>query len=105
MSKGLEALERIKNALFNRNEETQIIKDIDFVIIEKELKGYERMLKVFGLKELANTERKLKALVILKDILQLKVYKNKLGQCFLEGTNVLIAIDHETYDLLKEVLL
>lgn len=50
-------------------------------------------------------EKELKSLVTLKDILQLKVYKNKLGQCFLEGINILMAISNETYDLLKEVLL
>ena len=49
--------------------------------------------------------KELKALIVLKDMLQLKVYKNKLGQCFLEGINILMAIDHETYDLLEEVLL
>lgn len=50
-------------------------------------------------------KKELKALAVLRDMLQLKVYENKLGQCFLEGTNILIAIDHETYSLLKEVLL
>ena len=46
-----------------------------------------------------------KALEIIKKTLNLKVYKNKLGQCFLEGINILIPIEQEEYDLLKEVLL
>ena len=46
----------------------------------------------------------LKALEIIKDICKIKVYKNKLGQCFLEGTNILYDISQEEYDLLKEVL-
>lgn len=49
--------------------------------------------------------KELKALIHIKETLNLKVYKNKLGQCFLEGTNILIAISQEKYDLLKEVLL
>ena len=50
-------------------------------------------------------EKSLKAIDVIKDICNLKVYKNKLGQCFLEGTNILFPISQETYDLLKEVLL
>lgn len=50
-------------------------------------------------------EKELKALKFIKDTCKLKVYKNKLGQCFLEGTDVLYAISQEEYDLLKEVLL
>ena len=46
-----------------------------------------------------------KALKIIKDICKLKVYKHKLGQCFLDGTDILFAIPQETYELLKEVLL
>ena len=79
MSKGLDALERIKNALFNRNEETQIIKDIDFAIIEKELKEYEKMKRIKGtttldnaleetlIRACPNVAKKLKALEIIKN--------------------------------------
>lgn len=107
MSKGLDALERIKNALFNRNEETQIIKDIDFAIIEKELKEYEKMKRIKGtttldnaleetlIRACPNVAKKLKALEIIKEI---------------DKTSLLhfIAIcvkDQKKYDLLKEVLL
>ena len=49
--------------------------------------------------------KKEKALKHIKETLNLKVYKNKSGQCFLEGTNILIAINQEKYDLLKEIML
>lgn len=54
--------------------------------------------------EYKTIERELKALKIIKDLCNLKVYKNKLGQCFLEGTNILFPIPQKTYDLLKEVM-
>ena len=80
MSKGLEALKELKTTNW------------------KFLSQYEE--------EQFNTiEKELKALVVLKDILQLRVYKNKLGQCFLRGMNVLLPISQEKYDFLKEVLL
>ena len=106
MSKGLEALVSLElNAC-----ETSEQKEWAYKIIEKELKGYERMLKVFGMEELANTERKLQALEIIKeklvDMCLLEnsctrdeynkwISQNDLGNCYLE---------QEEYDLLKEVL-
>ena len=63
--KGLEALERLKKGVDTNLWDGNEYDDLD--LIEKELKGYERMLKVFGLKELANTENKLKALEIIKN--------------------------------------
>ena len=78
MSKGLEALEFLRR---------------NYCVLKSERKNACDII-----------EKELKALIVLKEMLQLKVYKNKLGQCFLEGINILMPIDHETYDLLKEVL-
>ena len=78
MNKGLEALERLENDECYTDYEYRVAYDV----IRKELT----------------------ALVVLKDILQLRVYKNKLGQCFLRGMNILLPISQEKYDLLKEVL-
>ena len=101
MSKCLEALERLYCAgnltldyvCSNKHKE-------DYSIIEKELKAYEESKE-----QLPIINKYIRALEIIKDICELKVYKNKLGQCFLEGTNILFPISQETYDLLKEVLL
>ena len=81
--KGLEALEELKNHISDSDGYLDLYKTMYVKIIKKELKAIE----------------------IIKDICKLKVYKNKLGQCFLEGINILFAISQETYDLLKEVLL
>ena len=108
MIKGLEALQDIRLRLFIESEvqSKKIVKDLK--IIEKELKGYERMLKVFGMKELLNTERKLKALEIIynKDLsvgafkeLDLEHY-NMYARDIL-GIRILTK---EEYDLLREVL-
>ena len=78
---------------------------------EKELKRLEELEKAF--KALSKDDEKAKKelskeienIKIIKETLNLKVYKNKLGQCFLEGTNILIPIEQDKYDLLKEVLL
>ena len=51
-----------------------------------------------------NLIKAVRALETIKDLCNLKVYKNKLGQCFLEGTNILFPISKEEYDLLKKVL-
>ena len=111
MNKGLEALKRIRlqGFVFNDRHNPQ---DLD--TIEKELKRLEELEKAFDAlskddekaKKLLSKEiEKNRALEIIKETLNLKVYKNKLGQCFLEGINILIPIDQEKYNLLKEVLL
>ena len=79
-NKGLEAL---KHLYTRAPSTTNAICVMDYEIIQKELKTLE----------------------FIKETLNLKVYKNKLGQCFLEGTNILMAINQENYDMLKEVLL
>ena len=97
MSKGLKALDKIKNALFNRNEETQIIKDIDFVIIEKELKEYERL------------KEDIKKCSCWKEHKALEIIKKLFDKPLLPYEDLHISdqekITKEEYDLLKEVLL
>ena len=89
MSKGLEALKRLVDGDLNEvNYYRQFCDSTTYIMKDKE-----------------TIEKELKALEIIKDICELKVYKNKLGQCFLEGTNILFPISQETYDSLKEVLL
>ena len=89
MSKGLEALKRLVDGNLNEvNYYRQFCDSTTYIMKDKE-----------------TIEKELKALEIIKDICELKVYKNKLGQCFLEGTNILFPISQETYDSLKEVLL
>ena len=73
MSKGLKELKRLPNAI------KDTFKD-SFDIIKKELKAFK----------------------FVKNICNLKVYKNKLGQCFIEGTHILFSISQEKYDLLKK---
>ena len=99
MNKGLKALEKIDHTVCMNNLENNIKWDIDkydhcaCVSVEDFVECYETI------------EKELKALEIIKDRCELKVYKNKLGQCFLEGTNILFPISQKIYDLLKEVLL
>ena len=82
----------------------EIIKKMYEYFVEK-YRDLEPKLMICEKEDFDNVEKSLKALEIIKDICKLKVYKNKLGQCFLEGINILFAIPQETYDLLKEVLL
>ena len=71
--------------------------------LQREIENKERALfREWVLKTCFPKE--LKALEAIKDLCELKLYKNKLGQCFLEGTHILFAISQEKYDLLKEVL-
>ena len=65
----------------------------------------EDLLEKHNIKLFNDLDNRLKALKFIKDTCKLKIYKNKLGQCFLEGTDILYAISQEEYDLLKEVLL
>ena len=89
MEKGLEALKEIRKATTH-----QIDDDCPYTYTVNYYEDEENLI-----------EKELKALKHIKETLNLKVYKNKSGQCFLEGTNILIAINQEKYDLLKEVLL
>ena len=110
MSKGLDSLKEIKEFAKNEWEDERF----DFATIEKELKRLEELEKAFhtlskedekAKKLLSKEIEKNRALKIIKEICELKVYKNKLGQCFLEGLNILYAISQDKYNLLKEVLL
>ena len=102
MSKGLEALENIKREAGTPYFSTLYDIDMwreDFATIEKELNGYERMLKVFSIKELANTERKLKALEIIKEKILV------ISDFDVVETKETISLTYEECNLLKEVLL
>lgn len=116
MSKGLETLENILNQeLIKPSKYRKTIRDIasvgQVIAIQKELEDYEetkqdleQVMKDY--QDLGNScYKKSKALEFLKDTCNLKVYKNKFGQCFLEGTNILFPISKEEWNLLKEVLL
>lgn len=145
MSKGLEELKEIRltiNILIRVLEDIFAANDVpikdtvknakhalkQIPKIEEELKGYERMLKVFGMKELANTERKLKALEIIKVLFKgrARLYERNDGveqiidkngnyhkaNCVVyilgfhvEGQHCEFHLHREEYDLLKEVLL
>ena len=101
MNKGLEALERNKYEIENAD---------DFLLIKKELKGKEELEKAFdtlskdhekAMKELSLEIEKNRALSTIVQIFDVKVGKNKLGQCFVSSTSDIFAISQETYDLLK----
>lgn len=92
MSKGLEALEKVEDFY------------LDYAGFD-ETGEYKTCISLYQTLEYQVIRKELTALEIIKDFCNLKVYKNKLGQCFIEGTNILFAISKEKYDLLKEVLL
>ena len=106
MSKGLEALKylAIRYEIARANQ-----KELD--IIEKELKELEErreMMRRFNEACVPmvldnETEKKLKALEIIKNIGILKPYETSGGQCWLETMCDATKITKENYDLLKEV--
>lgn len=106
MSKGLEALGKIKECLFWSDGGLN-----DIAIIEKELKELEERREMmrrfneacFPMVLDNETEKKLKALEIIKNIGILKPYETSGGQCWLETMCDATKITKENYDLLKEV--
>jgi len=131
MNKELEALEKINHTIcLNVNKGTLVFnldkydncdcKDIKefskcYNAVETALKDQQKTIKVLSAEktilsnnynELKDRHRKqLKALEIIKKLFEIKISKNKLGQCFVSGKDGLFAISQEEYELLKEVLL
>ena len=96
MNKGLEALKEIIEV--DEAQLTSLSKD--------KSKKRDVMLHRHWLRDKANiVETELKALEIIKELFEIKISKNKFGQCFVSGKDGLFAISQEKYDLLKEVLL
>ena len=90
MSKGLEALEHIKN------------NDFDIMLTcYPPIPAY----KGVSIEEMYDTiEKELKALEIIKEKEMLSVYKDIEGKCFLVFNTMAIEIPQEEFDLLREVL-
>ena len=114
MSKGLEALERVRKShcvasmvMQLQHEDTETIKALD--IIEKELKDYENLkLKHRSMQdEVLNDFKKLKALEIIKEK-GVNLYKLKMCDSVEEYNklrNSDLPLSQKEYDILKEVLL
>jgi len=133
VNEGLIALKELKEACeTHMGRMVYILQEDKFELIEKELRDRQEIKEIAKYYkwdditgEIFNVEtdkkyrdlfdsaiiniqedyRKARTFDIIKNLCNLKVYKNKLGQCFLEGTNILFPISQETYDLFKKVLL
>jgi hypothetical protein len=118
MSKeGLEALERLKNTLLAEGYWQDVLQDV--AIVEQELKEYEEMKAIKGtttfdkaiedtlINACPNVAKKLKALEIIKNILNIQILGDYLvaqkGETFV-AENLKLKQSQEIINLLKEVL-
>lgn len=108
--KGQEILEDVKckyDTLYICSKRT-IIKDTELNIeidLTDKVKQFNKIIidGITFVKEKHNEQNKV--LKIIKELFEIEISKNKLGQCFVSGKGGLFAISQDKYDLLKEVLL
>lgn len=118
MNKGLEKLNELKQSCeTHMGTMVYTLQEDKFETIEKELKekeelreAYDSLVRAFTslskddekAKKLLSLEiEKNRALATIVQIFDIRVEKNKLGQCFVSSTNNLFAVSQETHDLLK----